>query len=332
MRVKTIILIILIVFITTVANFFSGLYFTSNSLGKTIEQDLDFAIGIADRLVGTKMDLMKTEATTVAARLRAAGSGTELTERMVEQLNAYADISALSVFDRNGVIASYSEPAHDHDLNLHAEYLEMVYNDGATIISSPFYCSIHGEYVMNVYTPMGSDSILAVTMPGRTFSDMLSEQRLWQTGNIFMLNEVGMFIGATNQESVQAMNDYVSANVNNPDVTDKEIGGLVQKILSSDKGVERYSFEGVENLCAHSRIESSALGWCVAVTVPINASPQADALRGQLYAAVVFLIFGVAAAFFLSRVTSEPFREIERQNQNLAKLNGTIQAQADAIR
>ncbi|MDR2933146.1 MAG: GAF domain-containing protein, partial [Oscillospiraceae bacterium] len=331
MRAKTIILIILTVFITTAANFFSGLYFTSRSLEQTIEQDLDFAIGIADRLVGTKMELMKTEAITVAARLRPAGSDAELAGLMTEQYNEYTDISALAVFDRDGLIASYSVPAHEHDLNLHADYLEMVYEEGATIISSPFYCSANGEFVMNVYTPMGDGGILAVTMPGQTFSDMLSEQRLWQTGNIFMLNEVGMFIGATDQDSVQAMNDYVLNSGDTSGGADEGIGELVQKILSSDKGVEQYTFGGVEYMCAHSRINSSALGWCVAVTVPISASPQADALRGQLSSAVVFLIFGVAAAFFLSRVTSQPFKEIERKNQDLAELNKTIQAQADAI-
>ncbi|MDR2932167.1 MAG: GAF domain-containing protein, partial [Oscillospiraceae bacterium] len=308
------------------------MYFTSRSLEQTIEQDLDFAIGIADRLVGTKMDLMKTEAITVAAHLRPASSDTELIELMVEQYNEYTDISALAVFDRDGLIASYSVPAHSHDLNLHADYLEMVYEEGATIISSPFYCSTNGEFVMNVYTHMGNGGILAVTMPGQTFSDMLSEQRLWQTGNIFMLNEVGMFIGATDQESVQAMNDYVLNNDDNSGGADEEISGLVQKILSSDKGVEQYLFEGTEYLCAHSRINSSALGWCVAVTVPINASPQADALRGQFSSAVVFLILGVAAAFFLSRVTSEPFKEIKRQNRDLAELNAAIQAQANSIR
>ncbi len=324
----------MIVFFATVANFLSGVYFTSSNLKKTLEQDLAFAIGIADNLVSTNMSLIKTEAAIVAGRLSRSGSDADLMPRMKEiiasQISGLPDITALSVFDRKGVIASYCVPAHVHDLTMHGGYIEMVYN-GATIISSPFYCSTRGEFIINVYTPIEPDRILAVTIPGLIFTDMLSNHRLWQTGNVFMLNEDGTVIGAANPEIVLAASNLEGVEVSGAGDNVREVDQLVQTILSTESGVIGYRSGGINHLCAYSLIDSSLLGWRVAVTVPFSESPHAESLDEHFYTALFFLIVGAVMAFFLSRLTTRPFDKIEAQKCDLEKLNETIQAQADSL-
>ena len=53
-RAKTTLLIIMIVFVVTATNFLAARYFTNHTLKKTLEQDLAFAIGIVNDLVGVR--------------------------------------------------------------------------------------------------------------------------------------------------------------------------------------------------------------------------------------------------------------------------------------
>ncbi len=328
MRVRNTLLTIVVVFATTASTFFSGLYFTNSSLEKTVEQDLTFAIGIADALVGSHMDLLKTEAISISMRFSQAKPGAELSNEELEQLmeelfNEYPDVSAYTVFDRNGTIASYSEPDHSHDLSMHNQYIEMVYK-GDTIISSPFYCEVLEEYVMNVYTPYGSNSILAVTISGMAFSDLLAGHQLWQTGNIFMLNEDGAFIGLASEDIVSAMDNYTDRDEHDLTHDEDQLRELVQNILLEDSGVETYTHEGVTRMCAHSIISNSVLGWRVAVSVSLDESPQASIMQGQVYAAMIFLAVGIIAAFFLVRLAMRPFSELEAQNRKQEQMIDNI--------
>ncbi|MDR1745456.1 MAG: cache domain-containing protein, partial [Planctomycetota bacterium] len=267
-RVKITLFIILIAFVITATNFFAGLYFTNRTMKKTLEEDLAFAIGIVNDLVGAKMNLIKTEAITMAEKLSEAASNEDMRQFMERQINAFPHILGLAVFDRGGLVVNYSIPMHFHGVHMTDKYLDMMYGIGATMISSPFYCSVRGDSVMDVVTPMEGGRFLAMTISGQTFTDMLSKHKLWRTGHIFMLNEEGMFVGATYPEIASALDRYAGDAGAKPDRADAEslaIGDLVQKILSTESGVGGYRFQGVEHLCAYRRIADSPMGWRVAV-------------------------------------------------------------------
>ncbi len=334
-RVKTTLVLLAILLFIAATTFFSGLYFTKSALRTTLERDLEFAIGIADTLLSTRMNQIKAEAVDIAGRLGQAGSTEETLRLMEEQMRAFPRVSSLTLFDRNGIVANHSTPPHDHGINISPVYLARVHG-GATLISSPFYCAVQRESVINVCTPMEGGRILAVTIPGQIFTELLSQYRLWESGSIFMLNEEGRLIGAASPEIDRALREYDAAG--NSDLAtrvDEEfqaIGQVLRTVLSTDSGVAGYRFEGVEHLCAYNRIESSAIGWRVVVGIPLNEGPLAGAMTGQSYAALLFLLSGAAAAFFLSGRAARPFVKIEAQNRDLESLNATIQSQSEKIR
>ncbi len=315
MRAKTILLIILTIFVTTAAMFLSSLYFTNRSMKKMLEQDLEFAIGIADNLVSMQMRLMKANAATLAGRLSKVESPTEMTELMAviakENISGLPPISSMLVFGRDGAVASYGIPLHGDELAMREDYRNRMYH-GDGVISSPFHVSATDEYVMNVYTPMDSDLILAITIPSSTFTDVFARHRLWQTGNIFMLTEDGGFVGAADPAIASA-------------------SPLIQRMMDSENGVDNFSFQGEEHLCAYTRIEGSSLGWRIAVSAPLDESPQSDAFKGHVYSALFFLVIGAASAFFLSTLTAKPFHRIEAQNRDLETLNQTIRAHSATL-
>ncbi len=334
-RLKATLILIAIILFIAAATFVSGLYFTRHTLGKTLERDLEFALSIADSLLSTKMNLLKTEAAAIAGRLAHAESDGETMRLMEEQMGTRPHISSLTAFDRSGLTINYSVPRHEHGANISPRYLDMVYN-GATMISSPFYCAVQKEYVMNVCTPLEGGRVLAVAIPGQTFTELLSEYRLWESGSVFMLNEEGRLIGAASKEIDRALKAYVPGGDDNPTVrADEElraIDRLLHTILSTESGVARYRFEGVEHLCAYNRIEGSAIGWRVVLGIPLNEGPLAGAMTGQMYAASFLLLIGVAASFLLSSMAARPFMRIEAQNRDLESLNAAIQKQSEALR
>ena len=332
-RLKALLILIAIILFIAATNFFSGLHFTKSALRKTMEKDLEFAIGIADTLLSTKMNQIKAEAIAVAEELGNAGSNEETRRLMEERMRALPHVSSLTLFDRSGaVVVNHSLPPHDHGVNISPKYLEMVYG-GATMISSPFYCATQKEYVINVCTPMGGDRILAVTIPGQTFTELLSQYRLWESGTIFMVNEEGRLIGAASPEIDLALKGYSSDT--NADLIAhageafRAIDRLLRTILSTDSGVAGYEFEDVEHLCAYNRIEGSPIGWRVVVGIPLNEGPLAGALTGQMYAALLFLLIGAVVAVLLSNRAATPFMKIEAQNRDLESLSEKLRTERD---
>ncbi len=332
-RVKTALILIAIILFIAATNFFSGLRFTESALRRTMEKDLEFAIGIADSLLSTRMNQIKAEAIAVAEELGNAVSNEETRRLMEERMRALPHVSSLTLFDRSGaVVVNHSLPPHNHGLNISPKYLEMLYA-GATMISSPFHCATQKEYVMNVCTPMGGGRILSVTIPGQTFTEILSQYRLWESGSIFMLNEEGRLIGAASPEIDLALTGYSLDTGGNPAAHVEErlraIDSLLRTILSTDSGVAGYEFEDVEHLCAYNRIEGSPIGWRVVVGIPLNEGPLAGAMTGQMYAALLFLLIGAAAAVLLSNRAAGPFMKIEAQNRDLESLSEKIRTERD---
>jgi signal transduction histidine kinase/CheY-like chemotaxis protein/PAS domain-containing protein len=329
-QVKTVLLTILIVFLATGATFFSSWYFANARLEKNVENDLEFAIGIADSLISSQIDTMKNNAITVSGRLAQANSDDEIATLMTNYFQNRSDILGLTLFDQNGTIASSGELIREEDMGFKDADIERVYA-GDTIISSPFFCDKNQTLVMSVCTPLGSGRILIVTFPYLPFSETLSKHRFWDTGFIYVVNENGSLIGSGDEDLAAAINDYTDGDVDDFDKDGETINGLIKTMLATEKGIEHYTFQGKEQLCVYSRVSGSHRGWRVAVSVPLSESPQAKGLNDQIYVAVLFSILGITAAFFLSRLTARPLKKVEAQKRILEDLNETIEAQALAI-
>ena len=104
-QTKAALYLILVVIIITVANFLSSFLFTQSSLLETIEKEISLARNIADDLVSTRINLLKSDARMVAERLLAADDG-NLEKVMREQLDLYRGFMALTVFSREKIEAS----------------------------------------------------------------------------------------------------------------------------------------------------------------------------------------------------------------------------------
>ena len=321
-RVEAALTIMGIIFVVTVANFFSNLFFTRKSITEAVEQDLTLAIDITDGLVATKIQLIKTNGTTVAERLLKADSVAEMVEIMSVEIDRYPEFIAFSVFERErGVIANYGKPVTSMELNAENRFLELAMN-GETAISSTLYDPETNNLIMHVFIPMKSGTALAVTIPGLTFSGYIRGYKLWRNGNIAILDEEGTTIANYNDEYVlKRMNSIKNGKIS-PDISDKELESRItfqKQLLSSESGTVAFFFEGTEVLCAYRRINGTS--WYVIVMVPLNESIGFLVRSDLLLSSLVLLIIGAIVTIFLSDVVTKPFYLMNEQAEKIREAN-----------
>ena len=327
MRVKAALFIILIIVIFTAASFFSNLSFSWQNITETMEQDLALAKDIADQLVSVKIRLLKSDADIVAERLMKTGSIDELIDVMTVQLDEFPNFIALTVYDRDKIVANAGDPLHDDIMLTEGHYLDKAFN-GEKIISTTHYNSVSGAFIMHVYVPMGTEQVLSATIPGTLFADRIAEFTLWQSGGLFIIDEEGTLIAARRYDLVTDRRNFIEeAKLN---LQGREIGDFFQKMISTDTGSGSYPFEGVMRMCSYKRITDSTAGWRIGVLVPLRESPSTAIKKDLLVSSIVFIIAGIFISILLSEFAAQPFYKIEAQNRRLEELKETAQAASEA--
>ena len=329
MRIKAAIVIVIIFLAVTVANYFSSRIFTTQSITETMEQELSLALDIADTVVTTKIGLLKSNAEIIAERLLRSGSSEEMSEVMAAQLIEFDDFISLTVFDRNGVCASYGTTSAYGIFIGEIEYIHAAL-DGMKVLTSPRYTGIVSDFVMHVFVPMEPHMVLSATIPGMLFSDLLSQYRLWQTGSMFMVDAEGTFVANYRSELVIDQRNFIKDALTDPEMV--SAGDFYRNMISNmDAGSGRYVYEEKERLCVYKYVTNSLVGWRIGVVAPLSESPETSVKNSLLFAAIMFLAVGVLISIFVSKIAVKPFVKIEAQNRNLAQLNEKVRAQSELI-
>ena len=331
MRTRVALVIMLIFLVVTAANYFSSLTFTKANIVEVMEKELTLALDIADTVVATKIGLLKSNAETVAERLLTADSPEKMTEFMAAQMVEFDDFMSLAVYNRSGMVATYGKTVAHDIFTSGAENVQHAF-EGMKVLSSPHFNDENdenGDLVMHVFVPMGSDMVLSATIPGMLFSDILSRYRLWETGNIFMVDAEGTFIANYRPYLVLEQHNFIREGMTDPDM--KSAGEFFRRMITSDFGSGKYMFNGAERFCVYMRVTNSITGWRIGVAAPLHENPQNSFTNGLLVAALVFLIIGIIISIFISGIAIKPFEKIEAQNLHLERLNETIKGQAAQI-
>ncbi|MDR2503372.1 MAG: response regulator [Deltaproteobacteria bacterium] len=328
-RIKVLLVIIAVVFIMTASQVILSMVSIERRLLETVKTDLTAVADIADELITTKINLLKADTETIAQALMTVPDEA-LAPSLERWLAKSREALALTVFDREGILASYGEPGTPAFLLRESKYLQEAF-DGHNVISTTRQASpAGGELVLHVCVPIDSRRVLSATVSGMTFSKLIENFRLWTTGNIFMLDEEGVMIAGVRHDVVLNRLNYIEMAAYDPKY--KSIGDFFSLMLRGGEGknVGTYTFEAKEIVCAWKSITGSAVGWSLAVAAPLRESPAANARSGLLLAGEIFLLLGVVMALLISKKLSEPFQHLEEQNRNLITLNEEVKAANNA--
>ncbi|MDR2133015.1 MAG: response regulator [Clostridiales Family XIII bacterium] len=323
-RAKVIVIVISIVMLITVSSTAIGMYFSQTHLVETIEGDMDVIGKIAVKLVSGDLRLLKAEADAAAsavlsAALKDAEAGVEengnLLRALEEQSKKNAYLS-LTVLDAKGVVAAYGEGAPEDDF-VRSPYAKRAFIGERVIAALEDGGS--GLVVFRICVPMGS-RILVAALHGGYLSDLVSEFKIWESGNIFIVDRNGGIIANYRPELVfERYNPVLAGDVPGASADEKEAARFFEKVIEGKEGAGIYRFEGEPRVCVYTPVNGSD-GWMLGVVALIDESPTAQIRYNLLISAAVFLGLGALAAIYASNTIADPFRKINEQNLRLSEL------------
>jgi signal transduction histidine kinase/CheY-like chemotaxis protein len=313
--------IVLVAVVIIVFSAGAGLIFTQRGMEKTIRDELTAIANVADKLITTKIDLLKADAREMAWHLIDLG-GKNFHQALEERVRVDDNFMALTIFDRNGIVDSAGEAPTPAEL-LHSEYIQRAFA-GESVISTT-HKDLSGKLVFHVCVPMGK-LVLSVTIPGMLFSEVLANTKIWESGYIFIDDKDGVIVANPRPEWVLERRNFARLAEENKSYRD--IAGFIKRMIAGESGFGRFSLDGAERLLAFRPISGSRTGWSLGVVAPIEESPLQNVRYGSLLVVAVCLPLSLIAAFFASMVIEKPYIKtnemvmaLERQTERLRIIN-----------
>ena len=323
-RLKVFFIITVIVLAITTVSIGIGVLLAQQLIIKTIENDMTLVASLADNLVTGEINLLKANAST-AAQVLLNTPDNELHDVLREQVAAYNDFMAITIFNRAGKVeASFGEAPTPAAL-MNSEYGRRAFN-GETVISTTRH-DPSGALVFHVCVPM-EGRFLSVTIPGLHFSNLVNEFKIWKTGHIVIDDNEGTIIANIRPEWVQERRNFIE--MAKTDSRYEEAARTVRRMVKGETGIGRFSIDGDERVSAFMPLTGSAALWSLAVIAPLSESPYIYVRIILILAGMFFLGFGVIAAAAASDNISRPFYRIREQNIRLEELSVEAQAASKA--
>jgi signal transduction histidine kinase/CheY-like chemotaxis protein len=283
----------------------AGQFFVEEHLEETIEKDMAVVADIADNLVTTEIDLLKSDIYTIREYLLDHKENLEdLRMALRQQAESYANFMAMAIFDRNGLVDSHGNafaPGFADSPCVQKAFA------GETIISTSD-INPNGELVFYICAPMENKRVLTAMIPGMFFSNIVARFRVWKTGNIFIVDETGTVLANIRKEWVQNRVNFIEKA--KEDSQFAEIGENVKRMIEQKSGVVKFVIRGKERLCVYRPITDTKTGWSMGVIAPLEESPIQDMRDGLLIIGAVCLLMSLISSCFAAIILERPYNTI----------------------
>ncbi|MDR1073208.1 MAG: response regulator [Treponema sp.] len=321
-RIKVVLIISSIVTLITAFSLGISLYYQRIYLMSTMEGDMMVANHLAGNLVSLHLQLWKTEADMAARALTEAMDGAlsdenqELQAVLKEQIGVYKYL-ALTVMNDHEVIASEGDCAPDSSF-AQSSYARRAFAGERSITTTER--AADGRILIRICAPMGP-RILVATLPGMILSDIITEFRIWTTGNILMTDDEGVIIANIRPFLVEERRilEEIVSDAENP-ASIHFFDGL--RAGTTGSGV--YTYDATPRIGVYTPLKGSD-GWMLIVVAPMEESPSARTRTVLIISSCVFMALGILAAFVAGGVIAAPFRKIQEQNARLVELKETAE-------
>ena len=358
-------LFMLIVVLLTVISTFIGIYFGSQSIEHTVQEDLKFFSKMSSSMIETNIARLVTDCDYVSNKLdqsylegfsymNAEGVTVHLPPG-AEALQAAADAESkigaqffhLAAFlpEQNRWIEAAKDAGHEYallDTTKTWEYKSRTRpfdpNDslGSIVFGIPEQTS-GGQAVLRAYTYRKSGLMYILTLSGKAYSAFVDESdlQLYGEGRITLLDESGYVFIATRLAEPET--GLLAGQYYDRDSDPVFWGHVMQSIehgmsymdgSDAEKEVEFLEFKSADGNDVFLASAPIAVGnHCIAfiTTVAADATPLAD-IRSIFYAfAIVFCALGLVAAMFFGYMQARPYEEILKL-KNLAEYASRVKS------
>jgi signal transduction histidine kinase/CheY-like chemotaxis protein len=318
-RLKYFLVVLSIVIAISFASTGVSTVFSITETTAVLQNDLLLENAIGDKLIANEITLLKTETEKIAVSV---GTATEadLESSLKEQLALNSRFIALTVINHDGMVST-ADTDQTREQYMDTIYVQHAF-EGLSVISTTRFTKA-GDVVMHVCVPVETSAgpgVLAATVSGLHFMELLSQFSVYQSGHFFVLDEEGTIIASKTDESVLSRKNYIHDYQQSLDPSQKPLAEFFETAISGDKGVATYTTDGREMMGAYQPISNSLSGWTIGVFVPIDETPVVTSRNGIIISGMVIILLGLIVAVVVSKKMAEPYERIIEQNEKLTIL------------
>ena len=313
-HVKIFIIIILTAVVINICALAIGAVFLTRSVQSAMEDDMLVAVDIADRYVSKEIELLKLIAAEAASEigrhiksLEPSGAVTEIDLKSVLDniLKKHPMYTGLAVFNQLTLVDYLGETDVPEDIPFQP-FMQTAYRGGQAV-STTMFCP-DGSLVMYVSAPINDKMVLAAVLPGLYFSEIISHFTFWQTVHLFINDKDGYAISDFRDEWVIERRNFIELAKKDSSLND--LAAFVERGISGERSVSRFSLDGKPRICAFRPVSSSEEKWFIGIIAPLGESAINGIPYSILLMGIITLLLSVAAAFVAASLLKRSYDEL----------------------
>lgn len=205
---------------------------------------------------------------------------------------------------------------------------------GEKNVSDPLVSKIDKSIIIVYAVPVKQDGTvvgaLIAVRDGSSLSDVTNRVSFSKSGAAFMINKSGVTIAHKNKDLVLNMdNDFENVK---KDPKLESLVKLEKQMIEGKSGVGEYEYGGVVKYLGFAPVKGT--GWSIAI-----AAPKSEVLEGlgilkvsMFTAAIVFLLVGAAAGYFIALLISRPITLVTNHLTKIATGDFTKEVPANCLK
>jgi len=341
LRIQIVGIIVAFAFLTLAIGVGTGSLLIRNGIVRVEEDCLRVVADLADALISSKLDFLKSGARTIALDV-ALSTDERIDEVLQKHCNTpigthdnTASFSALTVVERTGegenekftIVASQGTLALPERLLVEKpDYLVKTF-EGSFIASTTVEirntAGSDQKIVFFVCAPIVQshetriNRILCATLDGMYFTEVLDKFRLWdKEGDIVLCDGEGSVIATIFQDMTTGRVNYIELAKLHPANSEfQSLANFFSQMVEGKPGRSIHTFRGHQRVGYYRPITGTATGWALGVTAPIVSSLHREAMRGIVALSLVTLVISLVVAVFASSFLVKPFKEALRAKE-----------------
>jgi len=285
-----------------------GIVIVRNSIDRAQETDLMLVSDIADHFLSSEIALLKMTAER-AADFLVTNDQAQWNDAIMQISAKYQHFIGISVLDiSEGVVVSTGEKPPQGDI-MTDQYIRQAF-EGFSRLSSSIPTDDTVLFYLAVPLPGHNSKILAFTLPGMFFSDMVSTFKIWDSGHIFVDDKEGTVLANIRPEWVNNRMNFIKRAEEDPGY--EEVAKVLERAIAGEAGTGRFSISGIPRLCAFRPISGSEEGWFLGIIAPLPESPYRTVDQGLLVAGSISVFLSIIVAIIVSTFIKKPFDEVAK--------------------
>ncbi|WP_026893510.1 methyl-accepting chemotaxis protein [Clostridiisalibacter paucivorans] len=193
---------------------------------------------------------------------------------------------------------------------------------GKNAISNPMISKIDQTMEIAFSVPIRKDDVVVGVLvgfrDGNYWCDLIEDISFGESGEAFILNEVGTVIGHKNPEYVIQDINYIKIVKENPSL--QALSESAKKMIAGQQGYGEYTIEGMPKYIGYSPIENTS--WSMGMTVNKDEMLSGlDRIKSfSILGTIIALGLGILFTSILSVIIAKPIITVANRAEEMSKL------------